>query len=62
MPYVDIKVAGDLSDAQKNAIAMDVAQSLNAHANKPLEATYVTFTEIPRNSWAKKGKLLSEGA
>ena len=58
MPYVDIKVAGALSSDQKNAIAADVAASLEKNAGKPLSATYITFTEIPRTSWAKRGELL----
>lgn len=58
MPYVDIKVAGALSSDQKNAIAADVAASLEKNAGKPLSATYITFTEIPRTSWAKSGALL----
>ena len=58
MPYVDIKVAGTLSSDQKNAIAADVAASLEKNAGKPLAATYITFTEIPRTSWAKSGELL----
>lgn len=60
MPYIDIKVAGTLSVDQKNAIAMDVAKSLETHAHKPLSATYITFTEIPRNSWAKNGEVLDD--
>ena len=59
MPYIDIKVAGTLSVDQKNAIAMDVAKSLETHAQKPLSA-YITFTEIPRNSWAKNGEVLDD--
>ncbi|MGA0241633.1 MAG: tautomerase family protein [Candidatus Marinamargulisbacteria bacterium] len=59
MPYIDIKVAGKLSDDVKSAIATDVTESLHRHANKPMDATYITFTEIPRDSWAKKGQLLS---
>ena len=58
MPYIDIKVAGELSNEQKNAISKDVATSLEKHAGKPLSATYITFTEIPRNSWSKQGQLL----
>ncbi len=58
MPYVDIKVAGQLNNDQKNAIAKDVASALEKHAGKPLAATYITFTEVPRNSWAKHGELL----
>ncbi len=58
MPYIDIKVAGELSNDQKNAISKDVATSLEKHAGKPLSATYITFTEIPRNSWSKQGQLL----
>ena len=57
MPYVDIKVAGELSDDQKNAIAMDVAKSWKCML-VPLAVTHITFTEIPRHSWAKHGALL----
>ena len=32
MPYVDIKVAGQLNNEQKNAIAKDVASALEKHA------------------------------
>ena len=62
MPYVDIKVAGQLNDDQKNAIAKDVASSLETHAGKPVSATYITFTEVPRNSWAKHGALLDSNS
>jgi phenylpyruvate tautomerase PptA (4-oxalocrotonate tautomerase family) len=58
MPYVDIKVAGELKNEQKNAIAKEIATTLEKHAGKPVANTYITFTEIPRNSWAKSGELL----
>ncbi len=60
MPYVEIKVAGQLNTDQKNAIAKDVSESLEKHAGKPLSATYITFLEVPRNSWAKHGQLLDQ--
>ena len=58
MPYIDIKVAGQLSSEQKSDIAAEVADTMERIANKPKSATYITFTEIPRNSWAKNGELL----
>ena len=58
MPYIDIKVAGELSNEQKSTIAAEVANTMERIANKPKSATYITFTQIPRDSWAKNGELL----
>ena len=58
MPYIDIKVAGSLTEDQKSQIANDIATTMERVANKPKSATYITFTEIPRNSWSKNGELL----
>ena len=58
MPYIDIKVAGQLSSEQKSDITAEVADTMERIAKKPKSATYITFTEIPRSSWAKNGELL----
>ena len=58
MPYIDIKVAGQLTNEQKSAIAAELSDTMERVANKPKSATYITFTEIPRNSWSKNGELL----
>jgi 4-oxalocrotonate tautomerase len=58
MPYIDIKVAGELTNEQKSNIAAEVADTMERIANKPKPATYITFTQIPRDSWAKNGELL----
>ena len=58
MPYVNIKVAGDLSRDQKEAIASDVVTSLERHAGKPKDHTYVVFDTVPRDSWAVGDTLL----
>ena len=58
MPYIDIKVAGELTHNQKSDIVKEVSDTMERIANKPKSATYITFTEIPRNSWAKSAELL----
>ena len=60
MPYVEIKVAGELSMDQKKAIAQDITATLEKNAGKPPASTYITFSEIPRSSWAKGGELLAD--
>ena len=59
MPYVNVKVAGNLSQSQKEDIAEGVSRLLYEVASKPLESTYVVIEEIERENWAVGGKLLS---
>ena len=47
----------DSTKALKN-IVKEVSDTMERIANKPKSATYITFTEIPRNSWAKSAELL----
>jgi 4-oxalocrotonate tautomerase len=58
MPYIDVKVAGALTREQKEGIVNDITDSMERHAGKPPAATYITITEVPRDSWAKGGALL----
>ena len=41
MPYIDIKVAGSLTEDQKSQIANDIATTMERVANKPKSATYI---------------------
>lgn len=60
MPYIDVKVAGELSKEQKQEIVKQITQTMQDVAGKPPEATYITIQEVPRTNWAKKGQMLSE--
>lgn len=60
MPYVEVRVAGELKDEQKKMIANGIAKLLEEVAGKPQNATYVVFDEVKRSNWAVGSKLLSE--
>jgi len=60
MPYINIKVAGALSGAQKREIVARITTVMEEVAGKPPAATYVVIEEIPRHHWAKGGVLLEE--
>jgi 4-oxalocrotonate tautomerase len=60
MPYVNIRIAGNLSRDQKAKIAAEVTQTLERIANKPASYTYVTFDELAEENWAVAGELLDE--
>ena len=57
MPYVNVKVAGQLSKDQKQKISKDISESLMKHAAKPTDHTYIVFDEVPRENWANGEKL-----
>ncbi len=60
MPYVNVKVAGNLTKEQKKKIVEGITKVLEEVANKPPEATYIVIEEIDRDNWGKGGKLLSD--
>ncbi len=59
MPYVNVKVAGELTKDQKEKIADGITRVLEEVAGKPPKVTYVVFEEVDRENWAVGGKLLS---
>ena len=59
MPYINVKSAGKLSKEQKKKIAEAFTQAMQEVAGKPAQYTYVVFEDIPTESWAIGGKLLS---
>lgn len=60
MPYINVKVAGELSTEQKKDIVAGITKVMQDVAGKPPEATYIVIDEVSRDNWAKKGKLLSD--
>ena len=57
MPYVEVKVVGKLSKTQKQSISKDISESLLKHANKPKDHTYIVFSEVAGENWAKGESL-----
>ena len=60
MPYVNIRIAGTLSRAQKRKIAEEITDTLERIAKKPKSYTYIAFDELPEQNWAIAGKLLDD--
>ncbi|MBZ4201000.1 MAG: 4-oxalocrotonate tautomerase family protein [Methylotenera sp.] len=60
MPYVNIKLAGAVSQEQKAQIAKEITATLERVAHKPPSYTYITFEEVAYDDWAIGGKLLSD--
>lgn len=60
MPYVNVKVAGPLSEEQRREISKQVSETLETVAGKPKDHTYVVIDEVPRNQWGVGDKLLSD--
>ena len=60
MPYINVKVAGKLTQKQRKDIVKDITDTMLKVAGKPASSTYVQIDEIPRNQWGVGGKMLSE--
>lgn len=60
MPYVNIRIAGELSREQKAQIAAEITDTLARIAHKPAPYTYIAFDELPDENWAIGGKLLDD--
>lgn len=60
MPYVNVKLAGNVTKEQKAQIAKEFTETLERVAHKPKNYTYITFEEVPYEDWAIAGKLLSD--
>jgi 4-oxalocrotonate tautomerase len=60
MPYINLKVAGELSIDQKREIAKQFTKTIKDVTGKSPESVYLVFEEIDRTNWAKGDKLLSD--
>ncbi len=52
MPYINLKLVGNLTKQQKDEIAKQFSNTLQKVANKPKEHTYLVIDEIPGENWA----------
>ncbi len=60
MPYVEVKLIGELSKDQKAQIAKGITELLHKVAKKSPEHTYVVIQEVDRENWAQAGVLFSD--
>ncbi len=60
MPYVNVRIAGQLTREQKKRIAEEFTDTLERIAGKPASYTYISFDELADENWAIAGKLLDE--
>jgi phenylpyruvate tautomerase PptA (4-oxalocrotonate tautomerase family) len=57
MPYISLRVVGKLNAKQKAAIAKEFSETLERHAGKPKDATYLVFDEVDGSNWAQGEKF-----
>lgn len=60
MPYVSIRVAGELTREQKQKISEGVTEVISRAANKPPESVLIFIDEVEKENIAKSGKLLDD--
>ena len=60
MPYVNVKLAGELNAKQKAELAEKITEALEKIAGKPRNYTYIVFEEVEYENWAIGGKLLGQ--
>jgi 4-oxalocrotonate tautomerase len=58
MPFVNVKLAGSVTKQQKAEIAKEITETLQKHAHKPANYTYIVFEEVEYEDWAIAGELL----
>jgi len=58
MPYINVKLAGNLNKDQKKEIAKEMTDLMQRVANKPASYTYIVFEEVKNENWAIGGNLL----
>ena len=60
MPFVDIRIAGSATRAQKAAIVADVTQALGTHLGKPASAVQINITELSTENYGSGGLLIAD--
>lgn len=60
MPYVSIRIAGNLSREQKKEISEGVTLVISKAASKPPESVLIFIDEVNPENIAKSGRLLDE--
>ena len=58
MPYIHVRVAGELDRQQKEEIARQFSETLEEVTGKPKSYTYIVIEQVERENWAVGGNLL----
>lgn len=62
MPYVNIRVAGNLDKQQKEQICAAVTEVIAKIANKPKDSILIFIDEVTHENISSGGKLLNKPA
>ncbi len=62
MPYVNIRVAGNLDKEQKEQICAGVTEVIAKIANKPKDSILIFIDEVAHENISSGGKLLNKPA
>ncbi|MFH1201618.1 MAG: 4-oxalocrotonate tautomerase family protein [Candidatus Omnitrophota bacterium] len=57
MPFINLKLVGKLSKAQKEQIAKEFTDTLLKVAGKPKDYTYLVIDEVDGANWAQGEKF-----
>lgn len=57
MPYINLKLVGKLTKAQKEKIAQEFSQTLLEVAGKSKDSLYLIIDEVAGENWAKGDKF-----
>lgn len=60
MPFVNIKVAGKISNEEKKELMKGVSELLEKVLSKPKSSTYTVIEEIDPNAWGKGDESVQE--
>jgi 4-oxalocrotonate tautomerase len=60
MPYINLKLLGQLTKDQKAQIVKEFSETLERVADKPSDHTYIVIDEVERENWGKGGILFSD--
>ncbi len=58
MPFINIKIAGELTREQKKQIVEEITGTMQRVAHKPSQYVIVNFDETPEENWGWGGELL----
>ncbi|WP_157314048.1 4-oxalocrotonate tautomerase family protein [Chitinibacter sp. GC72] len=60
MPYIHVRLAGELTREQKKQIVEEMTCTMERIAGKPREYVIVNFDETREENWGWGGQLLDE--
>lgn len=60
MPFVNVKMLEGRTHEQKKQLVQAITDAMVTICNAKPEGTMVVIEDIPRDHWARGGKLLSE--